>query len=296
MKRQLAVLFIALAGTLGAVQAAAAAPAGAARSTAAPAVRVVSLSPTATETLFAIGAGRQVVAVDDQSSHPAAAPRTKLSGLKSSAEAIVAYRPDLVVIQFDPGGLVGALGKVGVKVLVQPAATTLENAYAQIVELGTATGRVAAAQRVVASMKSGIGKAVTAARDKVAGLEVYYELDNTYYSATSKTFSGQLLKKLGVRNIADAADAKGTGYPQLSAEYIVSSNPDTIVLADGKCCRQDAKTVAARPGWGGIAAVKNGAVIVVDDDIASRWGPRTVALVRTLATKLAAVRQAAGKP
>ena len=291
MTRHLAVLLAILAGALALVPAALAAPAAVAAPTAAaaPAVRIVSLSPTATESLFAIGAGKQVVAVDDQSSYPAAAPRTKLSGLQSSAEAIVVHDPDLVIIQFDPGGLVKALDKVGVKVLIQPSATTLAQAYGQIAELGTITGRQVQAARVVAAMKSGISKAVSGARTRIAGLKVYYELDNTYYSATSKTFIGQLLRLLGVKNVADAADAKGTGYPQLSAEYIVSTNPDAIVLADGKCCRQNAATVAARVGWKDIAAVRHKAVIVVDDDIASRWGPRTVALVRTLAERLAAV-------
>ena len=289
MTRQLAVFTVvtaALFSSLALVQAAAAAtPAGTA-------TRIVSLSPTATESLFAVGAGKQVVAVDDQSSYPAAAPRTKLSGLKSSAEAIVAYDPGLVVIQFDPGGLVAALGKVGVKVLIQPAATTLTTAYAQIAELGAVSGHRSEAAKVVGAMRSGIAAAVAGAKTKIAELKVYYELDNTYYSVTSKTFIGQLLRLLGVRNVADAADAKGTGYPQLSAEYLVSTNPDAIILADGKCCKQNAATVAARAGWSGIAAVKSRAVIVVDDDIASRWGPRTVELVRTLATKLAAVAPA----
>ena len=291
MTRQIAALLAILAGVFALVPAALAAPGAvvAPAAPAAPAVRIISLSPTATESLFAIGAGQQVVAVDDQSSFPAAAPRTKLSGLQSSAEAIVVHDPDLVIIQFDPGGLVKALGKVGVKVLVQPSATTLAQAYSQIAELGAVTGRQAQAARVVAAMKSGISTAVAGARSRIAGLTVYYELDSTYYSATSKTFIGQLLRLLGVRNVADAADAKGTGYPQLSAEYLVSTNPHAIVLADGKCCRQNAATVAARAGWQGIAAVQRKAVIVVDDDIASRWGPRTVALVRTLAERLAAV-------
>ncbi len=78
--------------------------------------RIVSLSPTATETLFAIGAGAQVVAVDDQSDFPKAAPRTTLSGYTPNVEAIAALRPDLVVISFDPKGLSEALGRLGIPV------------------------------------------------------------------------------------------------------------------------------------------------------------------------------------
>jgi iron complex transport system substrate-binding protein len=110
----------------------------------------------------------------------------------------------------------------------------------------------------------------------------FYELDDTLYSATSQTFIGQLLGQAGFRNIADAADKEGSGYPQLSAEYVVNANPAVIFLADAKCCGQTAATVAQRPGFDTIAAVKNGHVVKLDDDIASRWGPRVVELFRDL--------------
>jgi iron complex transport system substrate-binding protein len=106
---------------------------------------------------------------------------------------------------------------------------------------------------------------------------VYHELDQTYYSATSRTFIGSIYKLFGFKNIADAAGSSGgTDYPQLSNEYIVASNPQIIVLADTKCCGQTAATVAARPGWSGIKAVARHHVVGADDDIASRWGPRIV--------------------
>ena len=108
---------------------------------------------------------------------------------------------------------------------------------------------------------------------------MYHELDQTYYSATSHTF-GQT--RLGVRDIADKASGT-TDYPQLSAEYIVASNPDLIVLADTVCCGQTAAKVAARPGWGGIKAVKNHGVVLIDDSIAWRWGPRVVLFLKAVA-------------
>src|SRR5437868_1088672 len=101
--------------------------------------RIVSLSPTATEDLFAVGAGAQVVAVDDQSSYPAKAPRTKLSGYTPNAEAIAGYNPDLVVVSND-GGLVSSLQKLGLTVLLEPAAANLPQAYDEIRQLGAATG------------------------------------------------------------------------------------------------------------------------------------------------------------
>ena len=122
--------------------------------------RIVSLSPTATETLFAIGAGPQVVAVDDQSDFPKSAPRTSLSGFTPNVEAIAGYRPDLVVIAYDPKGLSGALGRLGITVLHQDGAKSFKGAYQQIRQLGLVTGREAAATRLVARMKTRIGAIV----------------------------------------------------------------------------------------------------------------------------------------
>jgi iron complex transport system substrate-binding protein len=257
-------------------------------------VRIVSLSATATEMLFAIGAGKQVVAVDDQSDYPASAPMTKLSGFQPNVEAIAGYTPDLVVASEDNGGLVAGLRAVGVPVLLEPAAGDLDGAYAQIRQLGMATGHAAEAGAVVAKMRSDIASIVGSIRKPARPLTVYHELDQTYFSATSHTFIGQVYTLLGLRDIADRANGAAPDYPQLSSEYIVAANPDLIVLADTKCCQQDAQSVAARPGWAGIAAVRNREVVAEDDDIASRWGPRIVDFIRSLAPHVAeAGRQAA---
>jgi len=116
-------------------------------------------------------------------------------------------------------------------------------------------------------------------------LSYYYELDPTLYTVTSKTFVGSIFSMFGLTNVADAADPDGAklGYPQLSPEALVADNPDTIFLADSKCCQQSPQTVAARKGWSGITAVRTGQIFTLDDDIASRWGPRTVDLVQSVA-------------
>jgi len=253
--------------------------------------RIVSLSPTATETLFAIGAGPQVVAVDDQSDFPKSAPKTALSGFTPNVEAIAAYRPDLVVIAYDPKGLSGALERLGITVLHQDGAKSFKGAYQQIRQLGFVTGRDAAAKRVVSGMKERIATITKDARKARSGLSVYHELTPDLYSATSKTFVGQAYTALGLRNIADAADSAGYGYPQLSAEYVVSTSPDLIVLADTICCGQKASTVAARPGWDRISAVRTGSIVRIDDSIASRWGPRIVNFFRAMSSALARLRQ-----
>jgi iron complex transport system substrate-binding protein len=251
---------------------------------AAPAKRIVSMSPTATEMLFAIGAGGQVVAVDSNSNYPRQAPRTSLSAYQPNIEAIAGYKPDLVVYSDDPGELAAGLGKLGIPALKQPAATRLDDTYAQIDQLGRATGHAAEAARLVATMRAEIAKIVAAGRPE-RHLTYYHELDKNLYTATSKTFIGQLYSLLGMENIADAADKQKSGYPQLSAEYVVKANPDLIFLADTKCCGQSARTVAARDGWDRITAVKSDGVVELDDDVASRWGPRVVDFLKTISAK-----------
>jgi iron complex transport system substrate-binding protein len=249
--------------------------------------RIVSLSPSATESLFAIGAGSQVVAVDDQSDYPKNAPKTTLSGFTPNVEAIASYRPDLVVTSYNPRGLVESLSRLRIPVIFHDAPKRFAGAYQQIRQLGLVTGREAGATRVIRSMKTRIGKVVAVARGKSGRLSVYHELTPDFYSASSKSFIGQVYSTLGLKNIADEADSAGTGFPQLSAEYIVSSSPDLIVLADSICCGQKPSTVAARPGWDRINAVRTGSIVSVHDSIASRWGPRLVSFFRALSAAFA---------
>jgi iron complex transport system substrate-binding protein len=234
------------------------------------------MSATATEILFAIGAGSQVVAVDDQSNFPAAAPKTKLSAYTPNAEAIAGYRPDLVVISDDTKNLKAQLSKLAIPVLVSPAAKVLEDSYREITELGEKTGHSAAAATVVAGMKAKIDEATKKLTARAKPLTYYHELDSTLFSATSKTFIGQLYALAGVSNIADPADKQSGGYPQLSAEYLVKADPDLVFLGDTKCCKQTAASFAKRPGFAKLKAVREGHVVLLDDDIASRWGPRVV--------------------
>ncbi|MCW2885704.1 MAG: periplasmic binding protein [Streptosporangiaceae bacterium] len=247
--------------------------------------RIVALSPTATEMLFAVGAGSQVVAVDDQSGYPANAPRTKLSGFKPNAEAVIGYRPDLVVLSNDTDGIVAALQKVKIPVLLEPSAVKLDDTYDQITDLGTATGHTAEAAKLTADMRRQIDATVRATRKAApatGGLTYYHELTNDLFTVTSKTFVGQVYALFGLRNVADAADKTGTGYPKLSQEALITSDPALIFLADTVCCGQSPQTVAGRPGWKDLSAVKHGRVVSLNDDIASRWGPRLVDLVKAI--------------
>jgi iron complex transport system substrate-binding protein len=252
--------------------------------TAATPKRIVSLSPTATESLFAIGAGKQVIAVDNQSDYPRRAPRTTLSGFTPNVEAIASYRPDLVVVAIDLDDVVSGLRRLGIRVLVQPAAKNLAGAYAEIRRLGAVTGHRKTAAALVQRMKRSIARAVAGVPKRQRS--VYHELTPDFYSATSNTFIGRIYGLFKLRNIADAADSSGSGFPQLSGEYIVSANPSLIVLADSRCCAQNAATVASRPGWSGIAAVRTRSIVAIDDSVASRWGPRIVQFVQAVAKAL----------
>ena len=249
----------------------------------APPEAIVSLSPTATEMLFAIGAGDQTVAVDSFSNYPPDVPTTDLAASEPNVEAIAGYAPDLVVFADDPGDLEASLAELDIPALSLPAATELDDTYAQIAQLGAVTGNHDGATALIEQMGEDISEILAGAPSTGASATYYHELDDTYYSVTSATFIGQLYSMLGLRNIADEATGGAGDYPQLSSEFIIDANPDLVFLADTKCCGQSADTVAQRPGWDQLDAVTSDAVIELDDDVASRWGPRVVDLLDTVA-------------
>ena len=246
--------------------------------------RIVSISTVATEILFAIGAGDRVVAVDSQSNYPAEVPITGLSGFEPNVEAILGFQPDLVVLSYDPGDVVAGLEAAGVVTLLQGAAYTIADAYSQIEVLGAVTGNEKAATALVADMRAEITTLIDSVKTRNNPLTYYHELDETLYTVTSSTFIGEVYALAGLVNAADPADADGStwGYPQVSAEYILDADPDLIFLADTLCCAQDAVTVAARPGWENLTAVDAGRIVELDDDVASRWGPRIVDFLRVI--------------
>jgi iron complex transport system substrate-binding protein len=248
---------------------------------------IISLSSTATEMLFDVGAGPQVIAVDDQSNYPAGAPMTDLSGVTPNLEAILSLEPDLVVIFFDPGDLIAGLETVGVPVLSYGAALAIDDVYRQIDALGMATGNVAGAAASNSAIAAGLEVAVTASGDDGEGVTYYHEISSDFYTATSSTFFGEIYALFGMVNVADSADADGSafGYPQISSEYIVTSNPDIIFLAN-VLYGESAETVAERPGWDVMTAVQSGHIAELDSDVASRGGPRIVEFAESIADSL----------
>jgi iron complex transport system substrate-binding protein len=255
--------------------------------------RIISLSPSATESLFEIGAGKQVLAVDSLSNFPKSAPITQLSAFEPNVEAIAALKPDLVVLSVDAmKSLVvkEALEKLKISVLMEKAPENLAQAYKGIEVLGAVTDRTSAAKNVTFKMAALIKSILN--RAKVSGkVTFFHELDNTLYSVTSDTFIGKVYKDFGLINIADkAAGADSYGYPQLSAEYVLKTDPDIIFLADAEY-GESPVTVRARAGWSGITAVTKKNVFALPNDIPSRWGPRLVDFYRTVAASLSKVKK-----
>ena len=251
--------------------------------------RIVSMSATATEMLFAIGAGDKVIAVDNFSNYPAqTAELEKVDAYQPNVEAISSLEPDLVIISYDPGNLVEQLNALSIPVFAAYAVSNLDGAYEQLEQLGALTGRLAEAVQLSATMQAEIAEIVAGVTKTEPPLTYFYELDPTLYTITSNTFVGGVMASLGLVSVADGVEA-GNDYPQLSAEVLVDKDPSIIFLADTKCCAQSLQTVAERDGWAELTAVKTGSVVELDDDIASRWGPRLVDLVRLVAEAVASV-------
>ncbi|WP_448851711.1 ABC transporter substrate-binding protein [Corynebacterium sp. 335C] len=262
---------------------------------------IVSLSPTATEMLYAIGAGDRVTAVDENSDYPAEAPVTEgLSGFElDNAESVLAFDPDLVVVQVAPPGLGEQLDSAGVELLELPAATTLDEAYAQVETLGEATGEVEGAERVADGMRAGVEQAVASVPAEVreSGLTYFHEVSPELYSVTDATFLGEVYGLFGLSSVAGGApDGSDGGYPQLNPEAVIDADPDLVFLADAGSAGVTPQDVAARPGWDTVAAVRAGNIFELDEDLASRWGPRLPELVRHIAAALSAAELPAGVP
>lgn len=252
-----------------------------------PPKRIVSLSPGATETLYAIGAEGSLVAVDKNADYPDAAKNfaTKVDAYEPNVEAIAALNPDLVIVASNVGGIVGKLDELKIPVLFSDLDTSVKNVddvFGQIAILGRITGREDMSQPLI----DNLANRVKVIRDAVQGLnstltpKVYHELDSTYYTVSTDTFIGDLYKILRVQNIA--GNGGGQAYPQMTQEAIISANPKVIILADEEF-GVSVDSVKARPGWDAIDAVKEGKIFGVDPDIISRPGPRIIDALEQLA-------------
>lgn len=243
-------------------------------------LRIVTAAPSVTELAFALGLGDTVVAVDQYSNYPPeAASKVSIgSYIDPDLEAVVGAKPDLVLVtSVHLAKIVPALEARDIPALVLDA-SNIEGVYTDILLLGRATGRRSQAESLVDSLRgrvAAVGRAVAGA-DPVS---VFYEIDPTLYTAGPGTFIDDLIRRAGGTNIAGGAS---TAYPQMSAEEVVAADPAVIILSD-EAAGVSPEAVKGRSGWSGIAAVKDGRIVVLDPDLGSRPGPRIVDALEQIA-------------
>jgi iron complex transport system substrate-binding protein len=253
----------------------------------APPQRIVSLSASMTETLFAIGVGSKVVGVDRFSDYPEAArPLATLEYSRPAPEPVLALAPDLVIMSGRQAGQVDQFRAVGLSVAFLEEPATLDGVYANIRLIGRITNHASAANDIASDMQAraeNVVKQVTALEGRLTAAErnpsVFWELTPDGFTAGTDSFIGSLIKLVHGRNVAEGAT---TAFPQLSTEAIIAADPQVIILTDAIGGESPA-TVRARPGWGMINAVRNNRVHPVDANVFSRPGPRIIDAMEQLA-------------
>jgi iron complex transport system substrate-binding protein len=243
-----------------------------------PPSRIVSLSAAHVEVLYAIGAGGQLLAGDKFSDCPKAADALEhVDSFTPSVEAIAALKPDLVVLAFPNADLQQSLNNVGIKSVLLSIPESVDGTLDQIRQVGRISGHTDEAE----AYADGMDQRIDEIKKSVAGKEapsVYHEVDNTFFTAGPGSFVDDLYKILAAKNIAEST---GEPFPQLTQEAIIQAAPEVIILAD-EDAGENAQTVAARPGWDSVPAVKNQRIYTVDPDIVSRPGPRLIEALETL--------------
>lgn len=256
---------------------------GAAVTIAAQPQRIVSLSPGATEILYAIGAGARVIATDRFSDYPAAAKALpKLEYSQPSAEAAVALAPQLVIMTTRQREQVQQFRDLKLTVLYIEEGESIDAVYRTITLFGEITGETPAAAQLVSSMRARIERVTAAVADVRQGPRVFYELSADLYTVAPATFIGGMLSALKAQNVAAGATSP---FPQLTAEAVLGADPEVVILSDA-AYGESLQTVGARPGWAAVSAVKNRRVYPIDADIVNRPGPRIAEGMEALARAL----------
>ncbi|MBI5287467.1 MAG: ABC transporter substrate-binding protein [Chloroflexi bacterium] len=252
-----------------------------------PPTRIVSLSPAATEIIYALGAEAALAAVDNQADFPDGAMSfsTKVDAYEPNIEAIAGLDPDLVIVANNGSGIVEKLDQLNIPVFYQDIdkdVRSISDVFGQITLMGRVTGRSAQATQLL----TGLGDRLKVIQDGVQGANastgprVYHELDQTFFTISDESFIGDLYRTLRARNIAGSGG--GSAYPQMTQEAVIASNPAIIILADEEF-GVTVESVKARPGWSAIEAVQNDRIFGIDPDIVSRPGPRIIDALEQLA-------------
>ena len=242
-------------------------------------IKIISLSTTHTEIIQSLGAENTLVGVDAFSEVDS--PVEVIDAYTVTAEELVPLNPDVVIIAFDFNGIVEGLEAQEINYVLLPPAKNLDDVYAQISTIGDIVNKKNEASSTIRDMKLEINRIIN--NSNYQDVNVYHEIGYSYgiYSVNSESLIGEIYNLLGVTNIANSEeDPYGSGYPALSEEMVIESDPDFIVVGHSDYLNKD---LSIRDGWGDISAVQNSRVVFLDDTLASNWGTTTLQLVEVLA-------------
>ena len=242
-------------------------------------IKIISLSTTHTEIIQSLGAENTLVGVDAFSEVDF--PVEVIDAYTVTAEELVPLNPDVVIIAFDFNGIVEGLEAQEINYVLLPPARNLDDVYAQITNIGEIVNKKSEASSTIRDMKLEINRIIN--NSNYQDITVYHEIGYSYgiYSVNSESLIGEIYNLLGVTNIANSEeDPYGSGYPALSEEMVIESNPDFIVVGHSDYLNKD---LSIRDGWSDISAVQNSRVFFLDDTLASNWGTTTLQLVEVLA-------------
>ena len=242
-------------------------------------IKIISLSTTHTEIIQSLEAENTLVGVDAFSEVDF--PVEVIDAYTVTAEELVPLNPDVVIIAFDFNGIVEGLEAQEINYVLLPPARNLDDVYAQITNIGEMVNKKSEASSTIRDMKLEINRIIN--NSNYQDITVYHEIGYSYgiYSVNSESLIGEIYNLLGVTNIANSEeDPYGSGYPALSEEMVIESNPDFIVVGHSDYLNKD---LSIRDGWSDISAVQNSRVFFLDDTLASNWGTTTLQLVEVLA-------------
>jgi iron complex transport system substrate-binding protein len=297
-RKSIGVLFVASALILAACASQAAEPAGPVQimdgldreiTLEGPAQRIVSLAPSNTEILFAVGAGSQVIGRDDISDFPADASNVTSIGStfgELNTEAILALEPDLVLAAtITAPEQLQTLESLGLTTFVLANPMNFEELYENLATAGLLTGHSEEAADLADELRARV-EAVTTATAGAAPASVFYEVDGSDSSAPwttgAGTFQDLLIDLAGGANVASGIQ----GWGQIDLEALVTSDPEVIMFGEGPFIATTIETLAVRPGWDGISAVQMGRVVPIDTNLVDRPGPRLVDALEAIAEAL----------
>ena len=242
-------------------------------------IRVISLSTTHTEVIQTLGGQDTLVAIDAFSEVDF--PVERIDAYTVTAEELAPLNPDVVILAFDFNGIVEGLENQEINYVLLPPAKNFEDVYSQIETIGALVNKESEAFSTTRDMKIEINRILDNAN--FGNTSVYHEIGYSYgiYSVNSDSLIGQIYNSLGVINIANnTEDPFGSGYPALTEEQVIESNPEYIVIGHSDYLNKDLST---RMGWEEINAIENSNVYFLDENLANNWGTTTVELVEQIA-------------